>query len=238
MSKHLKRLNAPTVLRLHRKIKKWTVKSSPGPHPIKKSISLGLLVRDYLGLCDTLKEAKHIIVNGDILVDGYIRKNYKFPCGFMDIISLPKLKKYFRLVYDKSGKLILLPITSTETEWKLCRIEGKTILKGKKIQLNLHDGKNKIIKKDEYKKGDVLKIQFKDNKIIDFYQFSKGNISIIIGGSHVGEMANIQDLSTINSSKSNIAKMKGKNEFSTHQEYVFPIGRNKPVISIPEVKIQ
>ena len=238
MSKHLKRLNAPTVLRLHRKIKKWTVKSSPGPHPIKKSISLGLLVRDYLRLCDTLKEAKHIIVNGGILVDGDIRKNYKFPCGFMDIISIPKLKKYFRLVYDKSGKLILIPISSTETEWKLCRIEGKTILKGKKIQLNLHDGKNKIIKKDEYKKGDVLKIQFKDNKIIDFYQFSKGNISIIIGGSHIGEMANIQDLSTINSSKSNIAKMKGKNEFSTHQEYVFPIGRNKPVISIPEVKIQ
>jgi small subunit ribosomal protein S4e len=238
MSKHLKRLNAPTVLRLHRKIKKWTIKSSPGPHKVDKSITLGLIVRDYLKLCDTLKEAKSIIVQGNILVDNQIRKNYKFPCGFMDVISIPKLKKFYRILYDKSGKLILTPIDSKETEWKLCRIEGKTILKGKKIQLNLHDGKNKIIKKDEYKKGDVLKIKFKDNEISDFYQFQKGNISIIIGGSHIGEIANIQDLTIINSSKSNIAKMKGKKEFSTHQEYVFPIGRNKPVISIPEVKIQ
>jgi small subunit ribosomal protein S4e len=238
MSKHLKRFNAPTVLRLHRKIRKWTIKSSPGPHQLKNSISLGLIVRDYLKLCNTLKEAKRIIVKGDVLVDNHIRKDYKFPCGFMDVISIPKIKKYFRIVYDKSGKLILLPISSKETEWKLYRIEGKTILKGNKIQLNLHDGKNKIIKKDEYKKGDVLKIYFSDNKISDYYQLAKGNISVIIGGSHIGEMANIQDLLTISSSKSNIAKMKGKNEFSTHQEYVFPIGRNKPVISLPEVKIQ
>ena len=238
MSKHLKRLNAPTVLKLHRKIKKWTIKSSPGPHKISNSIPLGLIVRDYLKLCDTLKEAKQIISSGDILVDDFIRKNYKFPCGFMDVISIPKLKKYFRIFYDKSGKLVLTPINSNETEWKLCRIEGKKILKGKKIQLNLHDGKNIIIKKDEYKTGDVLKIQFKDKKISDNYKFQKGNISIITGGSHIGEIANIQDLILISSSKSNIAKMKGKNEFSTHQEYVFPIGKDKPVLSIPEVKIQ
>jgi len=53
----------------------------------------------------------------------------------------------------------------------------------------------------------------------------------------IGEIASIEDLIIIPSSKSNIAKMKGKNEFSTHQEYIFPIGKNKAVISIPEVKI-
>ena len=237
MSKHLKRLNAPRVLRLHRKIKKWTIKPSPGPHQINKSISLGIIVRDYLKLCDSLKEAKRIIVNEEILVDNHIRKNYKFTCGFMDIISIPKKKKYYRIIYDKAGKLTLTPISSKETEWKLCRVDGKTILKGKKTQLNLHDGKNIIINKDEYKKGDVLKIQLNNNKIIDSFQLIKGNISMIIGGSHIGEIANIQDLIIIPSSKSNISKMKGKNEFSTHQEYVFPIGKNKAEISIPEVKI-
>ncbi len=237
MSKHLKRLNSPKVLKIQRKIKKWTIKPSPGPHKIKKSISLGLIVRDYLKLCDNLKEAKRIISNQEILVDNSVRKNYKFPCGFMDIVSIPKIKKYYRILYDKSGKLSLSSIKSEETEWKLCKIEGKTILKGKKTQLNLHDGKNIIVDKDEYKKGDVLKIQLKDNKIIDSYPLIKGNISMIIGGSHVGEIANIQETIVIPSSKSNISKMKGNIEFSTHQEYVFPIGTNKPVISIPEVKI-
>jgi len=45
----------------------------------------------------------------------------------------------------------------SDAEWKLCRIQNKTIVKGKKVQLNLHDGKNKLVEKDEYKTGDVLK---------------------------------------------------------------------------------
>ena len=237
MSKHLKRLNAPRSLRLHRKENKWTVKPSPGPHPLHSAIPLGLVVRDYLNLCDTLREAKRVITNGEILVDMIKRKDYKFSCGFMDIISIPKMKKYYRILFDQAGKLTFVPISSKETEWKLCRIEGKTIVNGMKTQLNLHDGNNKLVKKDEYKTGDVLKLSLKDKKISDVYPLAKGSISMIIGGSHIGQMANVLDLEIIQSSKSNIAKMKGVKEFSTHQEYVFPIGKTKPEILLPEVKM-
>jgi len=238
MSKHLKRLNAPKSLRLHRKERKWTVKPSPGPHPIQNAIPLGLVARDYLSLCDTLREAKRVIANGEILVDMVKRKDYKFSCGFMDVVSIPKLKKQYRILFDQAGKLTFVPISPEETEWKLCRIEGKTIVKGKQTQLNLHDGKNKLVKKDEYKTGDVLKLSLKDKKISDVYPLAKGSISMIIGGNHIGQMADIQELEITPSSKSNIAKVKGTNEFSTHQEYVFPIGKTKPVISLPEVIMQ
>jgi len=237
MSKHLKRLNAPRSLRLHRKERKWTVKPSPGPHPLQSAIPLGIVVRDYLNLCDNLREAKRVITNGEILVDMVKRKDYKFSCGFMDVISIPKLKKYYRILFDQAGKLTFVPISSNETDWKLCRIEGKTIVNGMKTQLNLHDGNNKLVKKDEYKTGDVLKLSLKDKKISDVYPLTKGTISMIIGGSHIGQMANVLDLEIIKSSKSNIAKMKGINEFSTHQEYVFPIGKTKPEILLPEVKM-
>jgi len=237
MSKHLKRLNAPRSLRLHRKERKWTVKPSPGPHPLQSAIPLGIVVRDYLNLCDNLREAKRVITNGEILVDMVKRKDYKFSCGFMDVISIPKLKKYYRILFDQAGKLTFVPISSNETDWKLCRIEGKTIVNGMKTQLNLHDGNNKLVKKDEYKTGDVLKLSLKDKKISDVYPLAKGTISMIIGGSHIGQMANVLDLKIIKSSKSNIAKMKGINEFSTHQEYVFPIGKTKPEILLPEVKM-
>ena len=83
-----------------------------------------------------------------------------------------------------------------------------------------------------------MKLSLKDKKISDVYPLAKGSISMIIGGSHIGQMADVQDLEIIPSSKSNIAKMKGTNEFSTHREYVFPIGKTKPAISLPEVKIQ
>ena len=238
MSKHLKRLNAPRTLRLNRKERIWTIRASPGPHALEKSIPLGLIIRDYLKLADTAKEAKKIISNGEVLVDGIQRKNYKFPCGLMDVISITKLKKDFRVIFDQRGKLTLVPIQSKDASWKLCRIENKNIIKGNKIQLNLHDGRNTIIKKDEYKTGDVLKISFKDKKISEIYKFEKGTVSIITGGTHIGEIANIQELEKIQSSKPNLVKMKGNTEFSTLQNYVFPIGKNKPVIELPEVKIQ
>ena len=231
-------MNAPRALRLHRKEEIWTIRSSPGPQPLDKSIPLGMVIRDYLDLCDTYREAKRIISSGEILVDGVKRKDIKFPCGLMDVISIPKLKKDFRVLFDQKGKLTLVPISTKDAEWKLCRIEDKTIVKGKQIQLNLHDGKNKLVKKDEYKTGDVLKINFKDKKISDVYPFSKGNVSMIIGGSHIGQIANIEDVEIIQSSKPNLAKMKGTNEFSTLTDYVFPIGKNKPVIALPEVKMQ
>lgn len=237
MSKHLKRLAAPRTVKLHRKEKKWTIKPSPGPHPLEKSITLGLIIRDYLGLCQSYREVKTIISSGEILVDGLQRKDHKFPCGLMDIISIPRLKKYYRILFDKNGKLILMPISSSDAKWKLRRIENKTFLRGNKIQLNFHDGSNLIVKKDEYKPGDVLKIAFKDNQIDDVFKYEKGTVSMIIGGSHIGEMANIEDILIIPSSKPNLAKMKGKTEFSTLTHYIFPIGKTKSIITVPEVKM-
>jgi small subunit ribosomal protein S4e len=238
MSKHMKRLAAPRVLRLHRKEKKLTIRAAPGPHPLELAIPLGLIVRDYLSLCDSYKEARKIVSNGDILVDGVKRKNFKFPCGLMDVISIPKTRKNIRILFDRNGKLTLVPISESDAEWKLCRIQNKTIVKGKKVQLNLHDGKNKLVEKDEYKTGDVLKISFKENKIDEVYRFDKGTVSMIIGGTHIGEIASIDEIQIVASSKPNLAKMKGEKEFSTIAEYVFPIGKTKPAIGLPEVKMQ
>jgi small subunit ribosomal protein S4e len=238
MSKHLKRLAAPRVLRIHRKERALTIRAAPGPHPLAQSIPLGLLVRDYLGLCDTYKEARKIVSNGDILVDGMKRKNFKFPCGFMDVVSIPKMRKNLRILYDRNGKLTLTPISESDAEWKLCRIQNKTIIKGKKVQLNLHDGKNKLVEKDEYKTGDVLKIGFKEKKIEEVYKFDKGTVSMIIGGSHIGEIASIEEIHMVASSKPNLVNLKGEKEFSTIAQHVFPIGKTKPAITLPEVKMQ
>ena len=238
MSKHIKRLNAPKAIKLHRKERVWSIKTSPGPHKINEAIPLGLIIRDYLKLADTLKETKNVLSNKEILVDGKTIKNHKYSCGLMDVISIPALKKDYRILFDKRGKLTLVPIETDDAKWKLCKIEKKTIIKERRVQLNLHDGRNKIVEKDQYKTGDVLKINFKDKKIDDIYKFEKGTVSMITGGSHIGEVANISDIQTTISSKSNLVKMKGSTEFTTIQKYVFPIGKVKPSIQLPEVKIQ
>ena len=239
MRKHLKRLAAPRVLKIERKTIKWTMKPSPGPHPADKSIPLGLLLRDYLSLCDTRSEAKKIIGSGKVLVDGAVRKDIKFPCGFMDVISIPDMKKDYRLLFDQRGKLTLVPISKKEQGWKLCRVENKTIVKGGRTQLNLHDGRNMLVEKEVYKTGDVVKFSFSDGKITDVYSFDKGNIAFIVGGAHIGKVATIKDVQVTRSSRPNIVVLKDKNtEFSTIKDYVFPIGKDSPVVALPEVRMK
>ncbi|MEM4258552.1 MAG: 30S ribosomal protein S4e [Candidatus Thermoplasmatota archaeon] len=238
MSKHLKRLAASRTLKIPRKEKKWIIKAQPGPHALDQSVPLGIIARDYLKLCDTYKEAKRVVAHGELLVDGVPRKNHKFPVGLMDVVSIPKLKKDFRMMYDRNGKLCLVPIESIDAEWKLCLIKNKSIIKGKKIQIHLHDGRNLLVEKDEYKTGDVLKLNLKDNTVSDVFKFERGVVALITGGSHVGELANIKEIQIVPSSKPNLAYMTGATEFSTITDYVFPVGKTKPAISLPEVTIQ
>ena len=239
MSKHLKRLATPRAVSIERKVAKWTMKSSPCPHSADKSIPLGIIVRDYLSLCDTRSEAKKIVSSGAVLVDNVARKDIKFPCGLMDVISIPKTNKSYRVMFDRRGKLTLVPLKKGEEKWKLCRIENKTIIRGGKTQLNLHDGRNLIVDKDQYKPGDSLKLSLSDNKIMDTYKLDNGFTALITGGGHVGEIAKIEEIKIVRSSKPNTVLLSGKNEkFSTIKDYVFPVGKDSPVITLPEVKIE
>ena len=227
---HLKRLKAPKTWRIERKVAKWTVKPSPGPHPVDRSIPLLIDVRDLLKLADTGREARKIIAAREILVDGRARRDYKFPCGFMDVISIPKMNEYYRVLFDSRGVLQLTKIDEERAKWKLCRIENKTMVKGGKIQLNLHDGRNIIVEGNEYKTGDVLRISVPEQEILEVIPMEKGNLAMIIGGKHTGQIAEIEEVIITRSPLPNIVKLKG---FSTIKPYVFPIGKDKPLVQLP-----
>ena len=96
----------------------------------------------HTDLADTAREAKMIINQGEILVDGTVRKDYKFPVGFMDVIQIPKTGKTYRVLPDEKGRLVLHPISEENQNFKLCRIQNKTTIRGGRQQLNLHDGRN------------------------------------------------------------------------------------------------
>ena len=230
---HLKRITAPRTWPIERKTKKWAIRPSLGPHPIEKSVPLLMVVRDYLGYADTARGARSIINSRDVMVDGVVRTDLKFPCGLMDVISIPKVGENYRILFDTRGIIRLVPIKPDEAKWKLCRIENKTVLKGGKMQLNLHDGRN-ILTDENYKTGDSLKISIPDQKILESVPFEKGSLAMVTGGSHVGEIAEIEGVEITRSSKPNIVNLKG---FSTIEPYVFPVGKDKPLIKLPEVKI-
>jgi len=234
MSKHLKRLAAPKVLRIPRKVHKWTVKPAPGPHPADRCIPLLILVRDMLGYADTGKEAKRIIGAREIYVDHRVVRDHKFPVGFMDVVSIPKVNEHYRILLDRLQRLRPIPIDEEHSKWKLVRIENKTVVKGGKIQLNLHDGRNILLDKNAYKTGDVLKIELPSQKIIDVFELKKGNMAMIIGGKHAGTIATIERYEVLRSPKPNVVWF--KEGFSTTKNNVFVVGTKKPEITVPEVK--
>ena len=87
MSKHMKRLTAPTSWPISRKTHVWVTKPAPGPHAVRKSMSLLVIVRDLAGYCDTAREARRIIGQRKILVDGRPATDYKMPVGLQDVVG-------------------------------------------------------------------------------------------------------------------------------------------------------
>jgi len=236
VSKHMKRLTAPRTWQVTRKTSRWIVKPSPGPHPIEEAVPLTIVLRDMLHHCDTYQEAKQIIGARNILADGRIVTDPKFPLGLMDVLSIPKTKEHFRILKNRRGKMVLQRIDPDEARWKLVRIENKHVIPGGKVQLNLHDGRNLLVDKNEYKTGDVLKIELPGQKILGSYPEAVGSLVMLTGGNHVGELATIAGFEEKKNPMPNLVKF--KEGFSTIRPYVFTIGVTVPEIKLPEMEVE
>lgn len=232
--KHLKRYKAPKTWPIHKKEETWTTKPSAGPHSMEKSIPLVMVLREELGLAKNTREAKIILNNGDVLVDGTPRKDHRFPVGFMDIISIPKINKNYRILQDAKGRPVLKEIEDKDSTYKLTSIEGKTTIKGGKTQLNLHDGRNVIVEDEEnYKTSDVLLLNIPEQVISDSIKFQEGSVGLITGGKHTGEVGIIKEINITQSSKANTVLMDTEEgSFLTLADYVFVVGNDKPVITL------
>jgi len=236
MTNHLKRLASPRAWKIHKKSSTWVPKPNPGAHAADKSIPVGLLLRDYLSVVDSMGEAKRIVGNREILVDGRVARSHKTPVGLMDVLSIPKMEKSYRVVLDHHGRVVLSEIPAAQAAWKLCRIENKTTVSGGRTQLNLHDGRNVIVKETNYKTGDVVKVSLPDQKIVGHYAFGKGMTAFITGGAHVGEFAKVEDVEVIRSPRPNLVNLTaGSETYSTVKPYVFLVGKDRPEITLPEV---
>jgi small subunit ribosomal protein S4e len=243
--RHLKALAAPAFWPILRKEHKWVAKPSPGPHSIDRCIPLLILVRDILKYAKTGAEARKIIAEGHLKIDRRVRRNYKYPVGLMDVIELPKTGECYRVIPVPTKVLDLVKITPEEARIKPCRIENKTTVKGGHIQLNLHDGRNVLVKvsdprnpvEDVYETLGTVVISLEDNRIIDYIPPEKGVIAIVIGGKNVGRVGRIVDIIPgALKRRRYIVTLQDKsgNLFQTSFEYVFPIGKDKPLITLPE----
>ena len=235
-TRHLKRQQAPTFWTIHRKANVWSINTSPGPHNFGTSIPVTVLLRDMLGYASTRREASMIAKQGKIKIDGKARLDEKFPVGLMDVISLPDAGESYRVLPAKGGRLILHQIKGDEIGFKLCRIIGKTTLKKDVTQLRLHDGRTLNVKTEAlYKVNDVLKIKIPSQEIVEHIPFKDQLQTVITGGRSQGETGIIIGFGDEPGWKKTATVRTAKGEdIRTLTKYVFPIGVDQSLISLPE----
>jgi len=225
-----KMLSVHKTRTVKRKENTFTIKTSPGPHNSTQSIPLGFLIRNLLGITSNTRETKRILNQGKIKIDGKTRKSIKFPVGLFDFVSVEGGEN-FRMIIDSKGRL---KATKTEEKkpTKLCKITGKKA-KGKQFELNTNDGRTFIEKKTELKIGDTIKISLPEQKIIQELTEKKGNLVYVIGGSHSGKTAEIQEIEKGAINREKAVKLKSKEkEFKTIEKNVFVIGEKKSGIEL------
>ena len=227
---------SPTFWPIHRKEEVWAVRTSPGPHGLIISTPLMVVVRDFLGYAETAKEARTLIKQAKVLVDGKVRRDERYSVGLMDVVELPDADKSFRILPEHGGRFVLHPISGEETGFKLCKIVGKTTVKGGKTQLNLHDGRNLLLQDggETYGVKDTVKLSIPDQEITDHIEYKPGVRAIITGGKSQGEYGILMGSGSEPGGKRTATVRNQENEdVRTLAKYIFVVGTEKPVISLP-----
>lgn len=222
---HVKRIRAPRTWNIRRKVGTFVTKGSAGPQDARSSVPLTVLFKDILGRANSTKELKIILHTTEVLVNGRRVKDYRFPVGLMDVLTLKKTGESFMVLFSPKGKIIAQE-TGPDEAIDMVRIKDKTFLKGGRVQLNFHDGRNLIVEKDSYKTGDTLVIDGKSVK--DHLSLEKGCPVFLIGGRHIGLSGTVDEVREDRI----IYKDDAGQAVETAREYAFVIGKDKPVISI------
>jgi len=215
-------------------------KTSAGPHKMRESVPLIILLRNRLKYALTGAEANAICMQELVKVDGRIRTDMYFPAGFMDVVSVEKSGDYFRLLYDTKGRFTLNRLTRSEkeTNMKLCRVVKSSTTKGKIPYVVTHDGRTIRYPDPLVKVNDSIEVDLESGKIITLYKFAIGNICMLTGGRNTGRVGIIQsiekhpgsfDIVTIRDSEGNT--------FATRKQNVFIMGNETtPAVKLPKGK--
>ena len=120
------------------------------------------------------------------------------------------------VVFDTAQSLLMKQVG------RFAVLKGKSTIKGGKTQVHLHDGRNIIVDDaSEHKTGDSLKISLPEQKVLEHIKFGEGTRCMLVGGVHVGKLADVTDVIVKRSSMSNEVEFDG---FGTVTDNVFSVG--------------
>jgi len=185
--KHLKRQKVPTSWPVPRKGTAYVVKPYSN---IEKGVPLLVVLRDMLKVAKTRKEVKRALHEKNVLINGRPVRDEKNSAQLFDKITLVPAKKSYKINLAENGKFKMEEVKESETNQKIAKIINKKLLKGKRIQINLSDGRN-FISDIKCNVGDSVSVDFKNKKIEKCLPMKEGANVIVFAGKHSGKRGKI-----------------------------------------------
>lgn len=230
VKQHLKRIAMPKTWQIKRKGIKFIARPNPGSHKMSEGMSLDSVLKHILKITTITKESKAIVHDKDVLIDGVAKKDHRCIVGILDVVSFPKIKKYYRIILNSNAKIDAIEIDEKDAAIKPCKIKKKTMLKKNKVQVNLSGGRNLIIDKNGYKTGDTLMISLPKQEVKDHIPLEKNSSIFLSGGKHAGTTGKVTGIE----GRKIMLVTKEKRNIETLKRYAFVIGKEKPSIKINE----
>ncbi|MFH1224782.1 MAG: hypothetical protein V1676_03180 [Candidatus Diapherotrites archaeon] len=234
-SKGQKRLSVAKARFLPRKSSVWAIRVRAGPHSKASSVPAGFVLREILGVCRTLGEAKMILNKGEMKINGKVRKSHGFAVGLFDIVELKSSNKRYRVMFDGKRRIVLGEINAKGKLEGIAKVTGKGNVKGGKVQLHTSSGITLLAGKHDAKVGDSIKLEMPENKISGIYSMKEGNTAYITGGTHTGVIAKITKVVEGTMARGKLVSLEAKgSEFGTAEKNVFVIGEKQAGIELGE----
>jgi small subunit ribosomal protein S4e len=218
----------------------YAPRPSTGPHKLRECLPLVIVLKDRLKYALTATEVKKIVRQreGLIKVDGRVRRDASFPCGFMDVISCDKTGEHFRLLFDVKGRYQTHKITPEEATYKLCKVTQKAVGPNKAPYIVTHDGRTIRYPHPDINIGDTIKFNLETSQIDVWYKFEQGATVFLYGGKNIGRIGTISHVSKHDAGLDIVHVRDARNKpFATRATNVFVIGNaKKSGISLPKGK--
>jgi small subunit ribosomal protein S4e len=219
-SRHIKRLAVGQYPKVSRKTSTYLAKPRPGRHNLANSVALLVVLRDKLGIAANSKEAKRIIVTGEIEVNGLKVLDEKYPVGFGDVIKLKPTGEAYSIGVGKKGAMSVEKATKESA--RTLKVIGKYVVKKNRIMARLLDGTVLEASKD---------VKVNDSVVLDkgaikkTLKFEEGAKCLVIRGTHSAETGTIKEISKGTAVRAQTVRVgSGSSEFETIADNIMIVG--------------
>jgi len=190
---HLKRQKVPKNWPIERKGTAYIVRPNAN---ISNGIPILVALRDILKLAQNRKEVKKAIHVKNLLLNGSPVRDEKNSISLFDTLTIVPSNESYKLSLSEKGKFQIEKINAGEETHKIAKVINKKILKGKKIQLNLSDGRN-FLSDIKCNINDSVLIDLKKKKIEKCLPLKEKGEVLVFAGKHAGKKANINKIDQV-----------------------------------------